>query len=347
MSIAIGRQQISVKQNKNNYYLDPVMTELINVANQYLEGIRIRGCAIKTVRAYAYDLLALIRWLENNNINFEKITDKHVFDWIVFMREIPTSPATINRRLIVCYAFFKYCNGDTIPKSVKVPYSSNHNVRRSKRCQGIAGFWKKPNDQLKVKMNHFVIDPLTVEEVSNFLQYAVRYRDIAIILLMLFCGLRSIEIINLKIENVDFKNKCMRVLGKGGFERFIPFPEKLAIVLNRYLRYEKPKDQINDCFFVVLQGNHVGHSMTTAGLRTLFRYKRKISGIERANPHLWRHTFATNMACQGVGLPVLQKMMGHKNFRMTLRYINLAMADITVEYERAIKNIENRYTSKT
>lgn len=347
MSIVNGRQQASVKQNKNNYYLEPVMTELINVANQYLEGLRIRGCAIKTVRAYAYDLLALIRWLETNNMDFEKITDKHIFDWIVVMREIPIRPATINRRLIVCYAFFKYCYGDSIPKSVNVPYSSKHSVRRSKRSQGITGFWKKPNDQLKVKMNHFVIDSLTVEEVSKFLLHAVRYRDVAIILLMLFCGLRSIEIINLKILNVDFKNKSMKILGKGGVERFMPFPEKLANVLFRYLRYEKPKEPLNDYFFVVLQGSHTGHMMTTAGLRTLFRYKRKVSGVHRANPHLWRHTFATNMARQGVGLPVLQKMMGHKNFRMTLRYINLAMADVTVEYEKAIINIEKRYATNT
>ena len=84
--------------------------------------------------------------------------------------------------------------------------------------------------------------------------------------------------------------------------------------------------------------------MTSSGLRSLFRYRRRDEEIENANPHRLRHTFGTDMARAGVRLHILQKMMGHEDSKTTLIYINLSMADIAAEFQRAAKEIHNRYT---
>lgn len=83
--------------------------------------------------------------------------------------------------------------------------------------------------------------------------------------------------------------------------------------------------------------------MTAAGLRSLFRHRRLDPELLRANPHRFRHTFGADMARAGVRLPVLQKMMGHADSVTTLRYIQLSMADIAAEYERAVRAIRARY----
>jgi len=80
------------------------------------------------------------------------------------------------------------------------------------------------------------------------------------------------------------------------------------------------------------------------GLRNLFRWRRKSEGsIANANAHRFRHTFGADMARAGVGLVVLQRMMGHADPTTTLQYINLSLGDIAAEYKKAISVIERRY----
>jgi integrase/recombinase XerD len=58
--------------------------------------------------------------------------------------------------------------------------------------------------------------------------------------------------------------------------------------------------------------------MTAAGLRSLFRYHRRTTGIKLANPHRFRHTFASDMVRAGLSLPALMQLMGHADIETTL-----------------------------
>jgi integrase len=83
--------------------------------------------------------------------------------------------------------------------------------------------------------------------------------------------------------------------------------------------------------------------MTPAGLRNLFRHRRRRSSLRVANPHRFRHTFGSDMARAGVRLPILQRMMGHADMKTTMQYIELSLVDVANEYERAIATLERRY----
>jgi integrase len=156
--------------------------------------------------------------------------------------------------------------------------------------------------------------------------------------LMLFCGLRSREVLSLCTSDVNVLDRRIRVHGKGNRERMLPLPDELIQVLNDYICLERPKDVGVDSLFVVLQGRRRGHPMTAAGLRSLFRYRRgRFSRtLANANAHRFRHTFGADMSRAGVRLPLLQRMMGHADAKTTLQYIHLSMADIADEYRRAI-----------
>ena len=166
-----------------------------------------------------------------------------------------------------------------------------------------------------------------------------KYRDTAIVTLMIFCGLRSCEVLSLDVNDIDLIDDHLRVRGKGGKERILPFPASVRQALSRYLDYERPEVNHSFCF-VVLKGPHRGDPLTPAGLRTLFRHRRKILDIDAANPHKFRHTFCTNMIRQGVSLAVVQKLMGHSDIEVTMGYVHLSIDDVAKEYHQAIAKLQ-------
>ena len=80
--------------------------------------------------------------------------------------------------------------------------------------------------------------------------------------------------------------------------------------------------------------------MTLAGLRSLFRYHRKRTGIQLANPHRFRHTFASDMVRAGISLPALMQLMGHADIQTTLRYyVQITPQDVYLQYTRAVTQL--------
>jgi integrase len=173
-----------------------------------------------------------------------------------------------------------------------------------------------------------------------------RYRDLAIVHLMLLCGLRSAEVLQLRRGDVLVEDGQLRIRGKGNRERVLPLPQVVARSIADYVRWERPTRCASSELFVILQGPQRGRPMTLAGLRSLFRHRRRDYAISRANPHRFRHTFGADMARAGVRLPILQRMMGHADGATTLHYIRLSMADIAEEYQRAVEVLEHRYQGR-
>src|SRR5439155_24725268 len=96
--------------------------------------------------------------------------------------------------------------------------------------------------------------------------------------------------------------------------RFLPLAPEATELLDHYLRLERPQTA-TDALFVSLKGPARGTRMTPAGLRSLFRYHRRTTGVKTANPHRFRHTFASDMVRAGVSLPALMQLMGHAHIQ--------------------------------
>lgn len=315
----------------------------IGLANYFLAALTTRGLSTSTVRAYAFDLLVFHRWWHGHRKKpVKKLNTWDLQTWIEFQRKEGARPASINRRLSAIEGYYQFCFGKKIAKSNRVSYPS-HRMRSRRRIRGLFIQKHFPDPKLRVKMPRQLINPLEVEEINRFLSSFYRHRDKAMVLLMLFCGLRASEVLGLKLESVDFENRRVRIWGKGGKERVLPLPERLILILKKYLALERPDISRTDHFFVSLHGDSRGEPLTYEGLIMLFRYCRQRSGVKNVNPHSFRHAFGTNMARYGVTLPVLQKMMGHTEFKHTMRYINLAMTDVADEYSKALSKIEEKY----
>ncbi len=333
------------KTAKNNRYTLTSDGTPLKEANQYLRTLETMGLSPHTTRAYGFDLLYLFRWLQEVGKIFADLIQLDLVDFIKYQKQDNAKPRSINRRLVTCESYYRYCYDKPITSSSGISYPAPYYKGPGKdRKHGVFNIQKPSQLRLRVKIPKTLIKTLTVSEVNTFLQNVTRYRDISIVLSMLMCGLRSCEILSFDMDGIDLENSQIKIIGKGDKERVVPFPKKLADVIQKYLLFERPDDCQHKKIFVALQGSHRGQPMTRDGLRSLFRYRRMKSGVQEARPHRWRHTFGTEMARAGVSYQVLQKIMGHaEGSAITNQYIHLSMSDVANEYEQAMQRIQKNY----
>jgi site-specific recombinase XerD len=118
-------------------------------------------------------------------------------------------------------------------------------------------------------------------------------------------------------------------MGKGAKARRVPLDRDVAALIDVYLLAERPASD-SARLFLVAKGPHRGGPLTPAGLRTIFRYHRALSGVAGGHPHALRHTFGTVLAQAGVDLAVMQTPLGHAHVDTTARYVHLAPAHVKV-----------------
>jgi site-specific recombinase XerD len=314
-------------------------------ANRFLQALRLRGLSPHTLRAYAYDICSIYQWMKRVGKQIATLAECDLVGFVAEQRRRGLGARTINRRLTVCRLLYRFLTDRDMDKGPGLSAPSGHYRGQGRdKNLGLFSLPKSKRLPLQVKVPRTLVDPLTVEQVKSLLQSVRRYRDLCIIHLMLLCGLRSNEVLSLRQTDLCFEERRVRVRGKGDKERALPLPQVLLELLAEYLRLERPRRCRARRLFVVLQGPRRGQGMTASGLRSLLRHRRRSRpAVANANPHRLRHTFGADMARAGVRLTVLQKMMGHASSSTTLQYINLSMADIAQQYQRAIEQIERRY----
>ena len=183
-----------------------------------------------------------------------------------------------------------------------------------------------------------MVVPLTREEVHTYLASLRTWRDLSITALMLFCGLRSREVLELTLQQLSLSESEIRVWGKGDKERVVPLHPQVISLLRSYLEMERPATG-SEKVFVSLKGPRRGRAMTPSGLRSLFRYHRKIGRVGKANAHRFRHTFGHDMARAGIPLPALMKLMGHSDIHLTMLYVELSAHDVWEEFQRVVSKL--------
>jgi site-specific recombinase XerD len=304
--------------------------------NRYLDQQRVRGVADSTLRSYAHDLLHFLRWWaaaqKTSNITQQALTESTFLDYIRFQvnQNPPPAAATVNRRVGTAERAMRREFPDVPP--LFAPGFQNWYWRRSRLGYGRL---RPALTQLRVKTPKRVIVPLSVDEVARFWSSFRTSRDLAIVGLMLLHGLRSCEVLSLNREDVQLPDSQIRVRGKGSRVRVLPLAHESVELLHHYMSLERPA-RCGQALFVCLKGPARCHRMTSAGLRSLFRHHRQATGITQANPHRFRHTFASDMVRAGVSLPALMQLMGHAHIQTTMIYVQLSPLDVWEQYARAV-----------
>ena len=271
--------------------------------NRYLDREYVRRLAENSLRSYAHELLPFLRWWESVHhtagIAENDLTESTLLEYVRFQsaQQPRPSAATINHRTGVVDRALR----NDFPNA---PCQMARGFHQQFMRRGPMGLGRPPRimSRLRVKPPKRNIVPLSVDEVARFWSSFRTSRDLAIVGVMLFEGLRSAEVLALNRDDLLLAEGQIRVRGKGGKTRFLPLAPEAIQLLDHYLRRERP-DPRSAALFVALKGRARGSRMTSAGLRSLFRYHRQTTGIKLANPHRFRHTFASDMLRAGVSLP--------------------------------------------
>ena len=309
----------------------------IDWINRYLDYESLRRVSGNTLRSYAHELLHFLRWWvsvhQTDTVTEKALTESTLLEYVRFQAGQSPRPAaaTINRRIVVADRALK----SEFPNAPAQFAPGFHQLYWKRSPMSVARP-RQALSRLRVKAPKRVILPLSVDEVARFWSSFRTSRDLAIVGLMLLQGMRSKEVLSLNRDDLQLAESQIRVRGKGSKIRFLPLAPETVELLDHYLRLERPS--ITDtAVFVSLKGRARGTRMTPAGLRSLFRHHRVTTGVVHANPHRFRHTFASDMIRAGVSLPALMQLMGHSQIQTTLIYIQLTPLDVYQQYARAVK----------
>jgi integrase/recombinase XerD len=327
------------------------------LVNEYLSYLGDRNYSPRTIRTYGFGLLSFCRWLAAEAVELGDVTTDVLLRFLAASRRERVagrrggpnvvgldgrrtdtlSPATINLRLAAVSGLFSF-------RSMRDPDSPNpvpkgreaKRVSVGERGGMLAHVSRSPKrrSQLRVRDAKRLPKTLDHREVVALLESLRTWRDRAIAGLMVFCGLRSTEVLSLDVTDVDIGARWLSVSGKGGKERRVPLDVDVAGVIQTYLLAERP-ETTSTRLFIVAKGPTRGQPLSAAGLRRIFRYHREITGIAGAHPHALRHTFGTALAEAGVDLAVMQALLGHAHIDTTARYVHLAPTHVKAEFDAA------------
>jgi integrase/recombinase XerD len=334
------------------------------LVDEYLAYLADRNYSPKTVRAYGYDLLAFCRWLIGEAVPLPEVTREVLLRFLRACREAAVqgrpgpnvirlsggrmdryAATTINRRLAAISGLFAFV-GMRDPEA-KNPVPKGREARwrtRGERSGMLAHTVRRPKDRssLRLREPRRLPTALSQPDAAALLASFRTWRDRAIAGLMLYCGLRSAEVLGLDVTDADIGGRWLRVIGKGRRERRVPLDADVASVIQVYLLVER-SESASGRLFLVAKGPNRGQPLTAAGLRTIFRYHRELTGIVGGHPHALRHTFGTALAEAGVDLAVMQALLGHAHVDTTARYVHLAPAHVKAEFDAARDRIRSHH----
>lgn len=309
--------------------------EELHWANTFLDAQMIRGLSPNSLRAYAYALLNLARWFCSVSLPLADLSQILLHDYIKFqLNSLPRpAPQTINHRLCVANCLYHFHLGTDIPANAGGPGPGLASPSPFARIRTNRAFRR-----LRVKAPRRVIMPLTAGEVSRFWNSFGSFRDLSLVALMLFSGLRSREVLLLKLEDLRPGQSQILVTGKGNRQRLLPLAPETIRMIENYLGLERPPTS-SPFLFLTLKGPNRGSPLSPAGLRSLFRHHRRASTVLNANPHRFRHTFGADMVRAGISLPALMHLMGHRQIHTTMLYVQISPSDVWREFHLATSNM--------
>ncbi|CAM4119045.1 MULTISPECIES: tyrosine-type recombinase/integrase [Flavobacterium] len=271
-----------------------------------------------TLKAYVSDVESFGVFLFDfhEGVQFVDVGYSLIRSWIVSLVESGVSNKTVNRKVSSLKSFYLFL------LKIKVitvnPLLKHKSLKVSKKVQ--VSFSEK-----EIK---------DVFELNDFSDDFDGVRDQLVIELFYATGIRRAELINLKLRNVDFSNKIIKVLGKRNKERILPLLKCTEVLLLKYieLRRMKVSEGFEDLLILSKKGNKIGESFV---YRLINDYFSAVSLKVKKSPHVLRHSFATHLLNNGADLNSVKELLGHASLSSTQIYTHSSLSELKKVYKDA------------
>ena len=276
--------------------------EILSMYLNY-EGVE-KGLSPNTLESYKRDIVIYINFLNKNKKTILKASRKDIEKFLIDRRSKGAKSRTVARNKVSIVNLYKFL--------IMENYIS-----------------KNPTDNLEViRLKRVLPASLTTKEVDDLLSVHNEktdkgLRDKAIFELMYSSGLRVSEICSLKVYDIFFEGKYIRITGKGNKERIVPINDRALDILQRYIQTSRvimvKGKKTNELFL-----NFRGDKISRVGIWKIVKEAMKKSGIEKnVHPHTLRHSFATHLIQHGADLRSVQRMLGHSDITTTEIYTHV------------------------
>ena len=264
-----------------------------------------------TIKSYQLDLTDFFEYIESKKINYLTITNHDVRGYLKYLDSCNLKNSTISRRISTLRTFYNYLVDENI-----VENNVFHNVKNPKLEK------KLPNYLNYNEMEELLesIDISTTEGLEKRLLIEMFYST----------GCRVSEMINVKISDIDFTNKTIRIIGKGSKERIVYFGDYASKYLDNYLS----KVKCDKYLFT----NKKGEKLTINEVEQIVKdIMKHISIKTHVTPHTLRHTFATHLLNNGADIKTVQELLGHANLSTTGIYTHVSSDRLKDIYFKTFK----------
>lgn len=285
-----------------------------------------RNFSENTLDAYIRDIKKLKEYSEESldNMGPDVISYEDIQQYIFLLSKQKFSERSQARWISSIKAFFKYLVEDEIRED-------------------------NPSTLLEgPKLGLYLPDTLSLPDINRIINAIEISTDLGkrnqcIIEVLYGCGLRVSELIELKISNINFNEKFIKVAGKGDKTRLVPLADYTSELLKNYIQDVRTKNKINkkheDCLFL----NSRGTSMSRVIVFLIIKELTDKAGVnKKISPHTFRHSFATHLLQNGADLRYIQEMLGHSSITTTEIYTHLKteeLRDVILNYHPRNINI--------
>ena len=305
----------------------------------YLRSVR--NASAHTLRSYASDLEQFHTYLTPPDSPPVKVTDidhRVIREYLGHLHDQKLQKSSMARKLATLRSFLKFCAREGLVRENAARLVATPKLPK-----------RVPSVVSAEEMNEFLDGLANVQRAkakrpsaraSQAAQGAalLLQRDRAILELLYASGLRVSELTGLNIDDVDRKERMLRVIGKGNKERIIPYGSKAEEAFERYwpIRGKLLMRSRNSGDGRAIFLSHEGRRMGTRSVsRVVKKYVRLMNVNWDLHPHSLRHAFASHLLADGADLRAIQELLGHSSLSTTQRYTHASIRQLMEVYDKA------------
>ena len=289
------------------------MEKQIKLFLEFLENDK--KLSSNTLQSYKRDIIQFQEYLDNERLNYSKLGQQEIKEYIEYLKKIGKKTSTISRNLASIRSFYQF---ELRSKKVKKdPTEGMQSPKIEKKAPSILS-------SAEVE--------LLLEQPSDVDLKGIR--DKAMLEFAYATGMRVTEIISLNIGDVNFENAYV-VCSTGSKKRNIPLGNLSLKALEEYVKNARPimiKKETEKALFVNVNGKR----LTRQGFWKIVKYYKEQANISKdITPHVLRHSFATHLLQNGADLKSIQVMLGHSDISSTQVYMKFQDDNLKNIYKKA------------